>query len=295
MAAQLISGKTIAAEIREELTNECLCLKEQGIVPGLGIIIVGDDDASLSYVRSKEKACQKTGIHCDGNGIPSSTSQDELIVMIKRMNVDPTIHGILVQLPLPEHIDESIILTSIDPSKDVDGFHPVNVGRMVTGKRSFLPCTPHGIVQLLVRSNVEIAGSHVVVVGRSDLVGKPVANMLLQKKQNANATVTICHSTTRDLAYHTQHADILIVATGNPNTITADMVKDGVVVIDVGINRVPDSSTERGYRITGDVDFAAVSEKASLITPVPGGVGPMTIAMLLYNTIEGAKIANGMA
>jgi methylenetetrahydrofolate dehydrogenase (NADP+)/methenyltetrahydrofolate cyclohydrolase len=205
------------------------------------------------------------------------------------MNKDPDIHGILVQLPLPKHIKEGEVLLAIDPAKDVDGIHPMNVGKMVLGGRAFLPCTPHGIVQLLVRSGVKIEGAHVVIVGRGNLVGKPLANMLIQKNATGNATVTVCHTLTKDLAYHTRQADILIAAAGNPKTITADMVKDGAVVVDVGVNRVPDATKKAGYRLVGDVDFEAVKEKASLITPVPGGVGPMTITMLLYNTVEAAK------
>ena len=292
MSAKIIDGKQVAADIREELKAEVAALREKGIVPGLGVILVGEDPASQSYVRAKERACENIGIYSDDNRLPADTTQEDLLALIDRMNADPKINGILVQLPLPKHIDESTVLLAIDPSKDVDGFHPMSVGKMMIGEETFLPCTPHGIVQLLMRSGVETEGAHVVVVGRSNIVGKPVANMLLQKKEGANATVTLCHTRTRDLAHFTRQADIVIAASGWPNTITADMVKEGVVVIDVGVNRVEDPSRERGYRLVGDVDFEGVAEKASLITPVPGGVGPMTITMLLYNTVESAKRAN---
>lgn len=294
MAAQIIDGKQIAADIREELKADVAALKERGIVPGLGVILVGEDPASKSYVSAKEKACENVGIYSDDNRLPAETSQEDLLALVSRMNNDPKINGILVQLPLPKHIDESAVLLAIDPDKDVDGFHPMNVGKMMIGEESFLPCTPHGVVQMLKRSGVETCGAHVVVVGRSNIVGKPVANMLLQKKDGANATVTLCHTRTKDLGFHTRQADIIIAASGWPNTITADMVKDGAVVIDVGVNRVDDPSRERGYRLVGDVDFAAVREKAAMITPVPGGVGPMTITMLLFNTVESAKRANGI-
>jgi len=294
MAAKIIDGKQIAADIRAELKTEVAALKEKGVVPGLGVILVGADPASQSYVSAKEKACGDIGIYSDDNRLPEDTTQDELLSLVERMNQDPKINGILVQLPLPKHIDESAVLLAIDPDKDVDGFHPMNVGKMMVGEEAFLPCTPHGVVQMLKRSGVETSGAHVVVVGRSNIVGKPVANMLLQKKDGANATVTLCHTRTRDLGFHTRQADIIIAASGWPNTITADMVKDGAVVIDVGVNRVEDPSRERGYRLVGDVDFDAVKEKASMITPVPGGVGPMTITMLLYNTVESAKRAHGI-
>ncbi len=294
MAAKIIDGKQIAADIRSELKAEVAALKEQGVVPGLGVILVGEDPASQSYVSAKEKACGDIGIYSDDNRLPEDTTQEELLSLVERMNQDPKINGILVQLPLPKHIDESAVLLAIDPDKDVDGFHPMNVGKMMIGEDAFLPCTPHGVVQMLRRSGVETSGAHVVVVGRSNIVGKPVANMLLQKKEGANATVTLCHTRTRDLGFHTRQADIIIAASGWPNTITVDMVKDGAVVIDVGVNRVEDPSRERGYRLVGDVDFDAVKEKASMITPVPGGVGPMTITMLLYNTVESAKRAQGI-
>jgi len=294
MSAKIIDGKQIAADIREELTAEVSALKEQGIVPGLGVILVGADPASQSYVTAKERACEKIGIYSDDNRLPAETTQKELLALVDRMNSDPKINGILVQLPLPKHINEAAVLLAIDPDKDVDGFHPMSIGKMMIGEETFLPCTPNGIVQLLVRSGVETSGAHVVVVGRSNIVGKPVANMLLQKKEGANATVTLCHTRTKDVGLFTRQADIIIAASGWPNTVTADMVKEGAVVIDVGVNRVEDASRERGYRLVGDVDFEAIKEKASMITPVPGGVGPMTITMLLYNTVVSAKRANGI-
>ncbi len=294
MSAEIIDGKQIAADIREELKTEVAALKEKGIVPGLGVILVGEDPASKSYVSAKEKACETIGIFSDDNRLPADTTQEELLALVERMNHDPKINGILVQLPLPKHIDEAAVLLAIDPDKDVDGFHPMNVGKMMVGEEAFLPCTPHGVVQMLMRSGVETAGAHVVVVGRSNIVGKPVANMLLQKKEGANATVTLCHTRTKDLGFHTRQADIIIAASGWPNTVTADMVKEGAVVIDVGVNRVEDASRERGYRLVGDVDFEGVKEVASKITPVPGGVGPMTITMLLFNTVDSAKRANGI-
>jgi len=289
MSARIIDGKEIAAQMRQELKQEASELTAKGMTPGLGVILVGDDPASRSYVTAKERACDKAGLYSDDNRLPAETTQEELLVLIRKMNDDPKIHGILVQLPLPGHIGESATLITIDPDKDVDSFHPWTVGNMVIGEHTFLPCTPHGIVQILERNNVETSGAHVVVVGRSNLVGIPIANMMLQKKKSANATVTICHTGTKDLASHTRQADILIVAAGRTNTVTADMVKDGVVVIDVGVNRVEDERRKLGFRLVGDVDFENVKKKASLITPVPGGVGPMTITMLLYNTIESAK------
>jgi len=280
--------------MRAELKAEVAKLKQQNIVPGLGVILVGEDPASQSYVLAKERACADMGIYSDDNHLGAETSQDELMALVDKMNKDPKINGILVQLPLPEGLDESQVLLTIDPTKDVDGFHPMNIGKMVVGERAFVPCTPHGIVQLLVRSGVTIEGAEVVIVGRSNLVGKPLANMLIQKKPNANATVTVCHTRTKDLSSHTKQADIVIAAAGRPNTVTAEMVKEGAVVIDVGVNRIEDSTKKRGYRLVGDVDFEAVKEKASLISPVPGGVGPMTITMLLYNTVESARLAAGI-
>jgi methylenetetrahydrofolate dehydrogenase (NADP+)/methenyltetrahydrofolate cyclohydrolase len=294
MTARIIDGKQVAADMRAELKAEVAKLKERGIVPGLGVILVGEDPASKSYVTAKERACEEIGIYSDDNRLDAKTSQKELMALVKKMNGDPKINGILVQLPLPKGLNESEVLLAIDPAKDVDGFHPMNVGKMVVGEKAFLPCTPHGVIQLLMRSGVAIKGAEVVIVGRSNIVGKPLANMLIQKNDTGNATVTVCHTRTKDLNYHTKRADIVIAAAGRPNTVTADMVKDGVVVIDVGVNRVEDATKKTGYRLVGDVDFEAVREKASLITPVPGGVGPMTITMLLYNTVESAKRAAGL-
>lgn len=289
MTAKIIDGKQVAADIRAELKTQVQQLRSRGVVPGLGVILVGDDPASQSYVTAKEKACGEIGLFSDDNRLPAATPQAELMTRVKQMNADPKIHGILVQLPLPKHLNEADVLLAIDPDKDVDGFHPMNVGRMVLGQKAFLPCTPHGVVQLLVRSGVRLKGAHVVIVGRSNIVGKPLANMLAQKNDTANATVTICHTGTKDIGVFTRQADIIVAAAGRPNTITADMVKDGAVVIDVGVNRINDPSKKSGFRLVGDVDFEAVKEKASLITPVPGGVGPMTITMLLFNTVESAK------
>jgi methylenetetrahydrofolate dehydrogenase (NADP+)/methenyltetrahydrofolate cyclohydrolase len=290
MAAKIIDGNQIAADMRAELKAEVAKLKEQGVIPGLGVILVGDDPASKSYVTAKQRACEELGIYSDDNRLPAETSQKNLIALVKKMNADAKIHGILVQLPLPKGLNEAEVLMTIDPNKDVDGFHPTNIGKMVIGAKAFLPCTPHGVIQLLLRSGVKIEGANVVIVGRSNIVGKPLANMLIQKSATANATVTVCHTRTKDIAFHTRQADILIAAIGKPKTITADMVKDGAAVIDVGVNRVKDATKKSGYRLVGDVDFENVKEKASLITPVPGGVGPMTITMLLYNTIQSAKL-----
>ncbi len=293
MTAQIIDGKQVASQMRAELKTEVAELKKENIIPGLGVILVGEDPASQSYVTAKERACEDMGIYSNDNRLPADTTQEQLMALIDKMNNDPKINGILVQLPLPKHINESEVLLAINPAKDVDGFHPTNIGKMVAGQKAFLPCTPHGIIQLLQRSGVKIEGAEVVIVGRSNIVGKPIANMLIQKAPTGNATVTVCDTRAKNLAEHTKRADIIIAAAGRPNTVTADMVRDGVVVIDVGVNRVDDATKKRGYRLAGDVDFEAVKEKASLITPVPGGVGPMTITMLLYNTVESAKIATG--
>ena len=296
MAAKILDGNKVAQEMRAEMAEEIKALKEEhGITPGLAVVLVGDDPASQVYVRNKGRACEQVGIRSDTYRFPADYPEEELLGLISKLNEDPEVHGILVQLPLPKHIDEEKVLYTIDPDKDVDGFHPVNVGKLMIGKPGFLPCTPHGIQQLLLRSGIEIEGKHVVVVGRSNIVGKPVAMILVQKQKGANATVTICHTGTKDLGYHTRQADILIVAAGRPKTVTADMVKEGAVVVDVGVNRVEDPSSKRGYRLVGDVDFDSVKEKASAITPVPGGVGPMTITMLLRNTIDAAKRAHGIA
>jgi methylenetetrahydrofolate dehydrogenase (NADP+)/methenyltetrahydrofolate cyclohydrolase len=289
MTAQIIDGKQVAADMRAELKDKVAELKTKGVTPGLAVVLVGEDPASKSYVTAKERACEEIGIYSDDNRLPEDTSEEDLLALIDKLNADPKINGILVQLPLPKHIDEDKVLLAIDPAKDVDGFHPVNVGKMVVGQDAYLPCTPHGVIQLLLRNNVKLEGAEVVVVGRSNIVGKPVANMLIQKAPTGNATVTVCHTRTKNMAEHIKRADIVIAAAGWPNTVTADMVKDGAVVIDVGVNRVEDATKKRGYRLVGDVDFEAVKEKASLITPVPGGVGPMTITMLLYNTVQSAE------
>jgi methylenetetrahydrofolate dehydrogenase (NADP+)/methenyltetrahydrofolate cyclohydrolase len=294
MTAQIIDGKQVAADMRAELKEETAKLKEQGIVPGLGVILVGEDPASKSYVTAKERTCEELGIYSDDNRLPQDTTQQELLALVEKMNNDPKINGILVQLPLPKHLNEAEVLLAIDPDKDVDGFHPMNVGKMMVGEKAFLPCTPHGVIHLLMRSGVTIEGANVAIVGRSNIVGKPLANMLIQKSKTGNATVTVCHTRTKDLADQTMQADIVIAAAGRPNMVTADMVKEGVVVIDVGVNRVEDATKKSGYRLVGDVDFEAVKEKASFITPVPGGVGPMTITMLMYNTVESAKRAAGL-
>jgi len=294
MTAQIISGTEIAKQIREELKQEIDQLKEKhNLILGLATVLVGEDPASQVYVGAKEKTSNALGIYSERHDLPADTSEEELLALIDKLNKDPKIHGILVQLPLPKHINETNVLFAIDPKKDVDGFHPVNVGKLMIGEPDYLPCTPHGIQQLLIRSGIKIDGAEVVVVGRSNIVGKPIANILLQKREGANATVTVCHTGTKDISFHTKRADILIVAAGRPKAITADMVKEGVVVIDVGVNRI--GKTAEGKAIlSGDVDFEAVKEKAKAITPVPGGVGPMTITMLMLNTIRAAKVAAGL-
>ncbi len=294
MTAQIISGTEIAKQIREELKQEIAELKEKhNLVPGLVTVLVGEDPASQVYVGSKVKTCEALGVYSDRYDLPVETSEDELLKLVDKLNKDPKIHGILVQLPLPKHINETRVLYAIDPKKDVDGFHPVNVGKLMIGEPDYIPCTPHGIQQLLVRSGIETDGAEVVVVGRSNIVGKPITNILIQKQKGANATVTLCHTRTRDMSFHTKRADILIVAAGKPKAITADMVKEGVVVIDVGVNRI--GKTAEGKAILcGDVDFDAVKEKARAITPVPGGVGPMTITMLMLNTVKAAKLTAGL-
>jgi methylenetetrahydrofolate dehydrogenase (NADP+)/methenyltetrahydrofolate cyclohydrolase len=294
MTAQIISGTEIAKQIREELKQEIDQLKEKhNLIPGLATVLVGEDPASQVYVGAKEKTSNALGIYSERYDLPADTSEKDLLTLIDKLNKDSKIHGILVQLPLPKHINETNVLFAIDPKKDVDGFHPVNVGKLMIGEPDYLPCTPHGIQQLLIRSGIKIDGAEVVVVGRSNIVGKPIANILLQKREGANATVTVCHTGTKDISFHTKRADILIVAAGKPKAITADMVKEGVVVIDVGVNRI--GKTAEGKAIlSGDVDFEAVKEKAKAITPVPGGVGPMTITMLMLNTIRAAKVAAGL-
>ena len=294
MTAKLINGNEIAQQIREELKQETARLKEKyNVVPGLVTILVGENPASVSYVTAKQKTSKELGFYSIQDNQPATIKEEELLKLIDKYNKDPKIHGILVQLPLPKHINETKILYAIDPKKDVDGFHPVNVGKLMIGEADYLPCTPAGIQQLLIRAGAKIDGAEVVVVGRSNIVGKPIANILLQKQKGANATVTICHTGTKDMAFHTKRADILIVAAGKPKAVTADMVKQGAVVIDVGVNRIG-MTPEGKAKLCGDVDFEGVKEKASAITPVPGGVGPMTITMLMMNTVKAAKVAAGV-
>ena len=296
MTATVIDGKQMAEEIRGEVAEETHALTERlGVVPGLAAVLVGSDPASAVYVRNKRRACDEAEMFSETFELPEETSQEELIALVRELNADPRFHGILVQLPLPAHIEEREVILSIDPDKDVDGMHPVNGGRLLEGSPRFLPATPAGVQQMLVRSGNDPAGKHVVIVGRSNIVGKPLAALLVQKAPGANATVTVCHTGTRDLAALTRQADIVVAAIGRPRALTADMVADGAVVIDVGINRVDDATRKSGYRLVGDVDYDAVAEKASAITPVPGGVGPMTIAMLLTNTLRAARLAAGEA
>lgn len=285
----IIDGKALSQEMREQLKKEASALKDNGITPGLAVVLIGEDPASKSYVTAKERACDSIGILSKDIRLPEDTSQEELLSLVEQLNRDEGIHGILIQLPLPSHISEQEVIMAIDPRKDVDGFHPVNVGKMMLGEECFLPCTPHGILKMLEKAQVETSGKEVVVIGRSNIVGKPIANMLLQKNPQGNATVTLCHTRTKDIKSHTLRADIIVAAVGRPHTLTADMVKDGTVVIDVGVNRVEDSSRERGYRLVGDADFDELKDRCSHITPVPGGVGPMTITMLLFNTIRSAE------
>jgi len=287
--AQIIDGKSIAAEIRAELKEEVARLIQSGHRrPGLAVILVGDNPASQAYVGSKVKACEEIGFYSSSDRLPADVPEDVLLNRIRDLNSDPSIDGILVQMPLPGHISEKKVIETIDYRKDVDGFHPVNAGKLVIGEPCFAPCTPAGILVLLEKSGNLPSGKHVVVVGRSNIVGKPVANLLIQKNRSANATVTICHTGTQNLSRFTRQADILIAAAGKPDSITADMIQDGAVLIDVGINRVPDPNSKTGYRLTGDIDFAGCEPKCAAITPVPGGVGPMTIAMLMKNTFLSA-------
>jgi len=289
MSAALIKGKEIAAEIQVEIKKEVdQLIAEKGVTPGLVTILVGADPASQSYVSAKQKTAHDLGYHSIQDNQPTDIAETDLLSLIDKYNKDEQIHGILVQLPLPKHIDENKILYAMDPDKDVDGFHPVNVGRLMIGEPKFLPCTPYGVQEMLIRSGTETEGAEVVVVGRSNIVGKPIANMLLQKAAGANATVTICHTRTKDMTTHTKRADILIVAAGVAKAVTADMVKSGAVVIDVGVNEIGKTS-EGKRKLVGDVDFEPVAEVASAITPVPGGVGPMTITMLMLNTLNAAK------
>ena len=289
MTAKLILGKEVSEEIYGELRQRIEALKARGVTPGLAVVLVGDDPASQVYVRKKGEMCKELGMRSTTVVMPKETTQEELLRKVAELNADPSIHGYLVQLPLPDHIDEEAVINAIDPSKDVDCFHPSNVGRMLIGDPDFLPATPAGVQQMLVRSGIETAGRHVVVVGRSNIVGKPMAAMMVQRGAGADSTVTVVHSKTPNLAEITSTADILVVAIGKPRFITADMVKEGTVVIDVGTNRIQDPTHPKGSRLVGDVDFDAVKEKASYITPVPGGVGPMTICMLMANAVRAAE------
>lgn len=289
MECKIIDGKALSAEIRNEVAEKVAALKQKGIEPCLAVILVGENPASVSYVTGKQKALAECGMKDVSLRLPQDTSEAELLDLISKLNGDNSVHGILVQLPLPPQIDEEKILLAINPQKDVDGFHPVNMGNLLIGKKSFLPCTPHGILVMLEHAGVQTNGARVAVVGRSNIVGKPIAVLLSRREYNA--TVTLCHTGTRDLGAVTREADIIIAAAGHQNTITAEMLKEGACVIDVGVNRILDPTKKSGFRLAGDVDFDAVKEKAAFITPVPGGVGPMTIAMLMKNTLEAAEIA----
>ncbi len=292
--AKILDGKAISAEIRAELKTRVTELAKKDIVPGLAVLLVGDDPASRSYVTAKERACEEAGIYSKEVKLPATATQEEIMDVVQQFNADDRINGILVQLPLPDSAMEEAVIEAIDPDKDVDGFHPMNVGRMMMGMPAFVPCTPNGILHILKRSGIETSGAHVVVIGRSNIVGRPMINLLSQKTEMGNATVTMCHTRTKNMAELTRQADIVIAAVGWPNTLTADMIKEGAVVIDVGVNRVEDATKKRGYRLCGDVDFEPVAEKASAITPVPGGVGPMTITMLLANTVDSAVRCHGV-
>lgn len=289
MSAIIIDGKAVAQDVRSGVAQKVAALKEKGVNPCLAVILVGSNPASVSYVTGKRKALAEAGMEDRSVDLPETVTEDELLAKIHELNEDKTVHGILVQLPLPKHISEEKVLLAIAPEKDVDGFHPVNVGNMMIGKKAFLPCTPHGILVLLQKAGIKTDGAHAVVIGRSNIVGKPVSILLTRRE--FNCTVTICHTGTKNIAEITRQADILIAAAGRPNTVTADMVKPGAAVIDVGVNRIPDATKKSGFHLEGDVDFNAVKEVASFITPVPGGVGPMTIAMLMYNTLEAAENA----
>lgn len=290
MTARILDGTAIAAEIRAEVAEQVKTLTAAGVMPGLAVVIVGDDPASQIYVKSKGQACHEAGMLSETVRLPAEITEAELLAVVDRLNADPTIHGFITQLPLPKHIDTGRVLLRIFPTKDVDGFHPVNVGKLSVGDRTaFRPATPFGVQQMLVRSGIETRGAHAVIVGRSNIVGKPMASLFLQDAPGGNATVTVCHSRSRDLPSITRQADILVVAIGKPGFVTRDMVKPGAVVVDIGINRVTDASHPKGYRVVGDVDYDSVAEVASAITPVPGGVGKMTVAMLLMNTLQAAK------
>ncbi len=293
MPAKIISGKEISQEIKEELRERVAALEGRGVTPGLAMVRVGDDPASVSYVRQKEKTSREVGIYSETIVLPEDTPESALLDKVEELNRDERFHGILVQLPLPGHIDQKRVIEAIDPQKDVDCFHPLNVGRMFVGDPYLLPCTPHGVWQMLIRSGYSPEGKRVVICGRSNLVGKPLFAILVQKVPGANATVTICHTGTRDPAEITRQADIVVAAMGSPRALTADMVREGAVVIDVGVNRIPDPTKKSGYRLVGDADFDALVEKVEAITPVPGGVGPMTVAMLMWNTVQAAEFQTG--
>ena len=290
---KIIDGKALAKQLRDEIASGTAALKAKtGIVPGLAVILVGNNPASVSYVTAKEKACGEAGMLSREIRLPETTTEGELVSLVKELNADPTIHGILVQLPVPKHIRDKAVIDAIAPEKDVDGFTPVNVGKMLIGDKCFLPCTPHGIIKLIEFSGMDLKGKHAVVIGRSNIVGKPVAVLLARKE--TNATVTLCHTGTPDVAKFTREADVVVVAAGRPGTLTGDMLKPGAVVIDVGVNRIPDETKPKGFRLVGDADFDSCSKVAGAITPVPGGVGPMTITMLLWNTLESARRVAGV-
>ena len=291
---QIIDGKAIAAEIRAELANDVEALKAKGVTPGLAVVLVGEDPASEVYVRNKHKSCVELGINSYAHDLPANTTEKRLLNLLAKLNDNPAVHGILVQMPLPKQINSEKVINAIAPEKDVDGFHPINVGKLLAGEGAFVSCTPAGVQQMLMRTGHDPSGKHVVIIGRSNIVGKPLAALLVQKADGANATVTICHSRTKNIAKITQQADILIAAIGVPEFVKSRMVKEGAVVIDVGTNRVEDSTKKSGYRLTGDVDFKNVSKKVKAISPVPGGVGPMTITMLLMNTVRAAKQLHGI-
>jgi len=293
MPATVISGKVLSQELRQALAGPISALAAQGIRPGLTVILVGEDPASVSYVTGKEKDAREVGLNSETIRLPVTTSEHELLTLIARLNADPLVHGLLVQLPLPPHIRSEKVILAIDPAKDVDGFHPVSVGQMVLGGKGFLPCTPHGVVKMLEKTGLPLAGAEVVIVGRSNIVGKPLALLLMQAPYHC--TVTVCHTKTKNLAAHTLAADIVIAAAGKPGTVTAAMVREGACVIDVGVNRVPDASKASGFALVGDTEYAAIAEKASFVTPVPGGVGPMTRAMLVQNTVQAACLAHGVS
>lgn len=287
MSAVVIDGKQVAADVRAEVAEKVAELKKKGVAPCLAVILVGENPASVSYVTGKQKALAEVGMTDRSVHLPESTTEADLLKLIDELNKDDSVHGILVQLPLPKHINEEKVIMAISPEKDVDGFHPVSVGNLMIGRPGFLPCTPHGIIVLLKKAGIETSGKHAVVIGRSNIVGKPVSILLARK--DVNCTVTMCHTGTKNMAEITRQADIIVVASGHPHTLTGDMVKEGAVVIDVGVNRIPDSSKKSGFRLIGDCDFDDLKEKTSFITPVPGGVGPMTIAMLMQNTLESAE------